>query len=310
MKSRIPCISLALASSLFAAGSAFAQTPTLSLQAVRINDVAITPSNSITVKPGDTIMAEIFVSDWSPDGERLVAYQTVLSFDALVSGTSGSVLPLGWDRPLTGADDIGCITDNDCPAEFPSCDAGGFFCVGPNHDPAQGVFIDPNRGDWVFFSSSSGSPFPGLAVVDFAGPVIRYAALLINPGDAQTYALPPKYCATLRLEVSNDASGTFGFEIDPPDSVLFDDRIIRILPLALIGLTIEIDPCGNGVIDAGEACDGADLGDCPGSCADDCTCLPVELPTVSTWGLAALTLSLLAAGRVYFGRRSSYRLVS
>ncbi|MCH7872086.1 MAG: hypothetical protein IID33_10345 [Planctomycetes bacterium] len=351
MKSRIPCISLVPASLLFAAGSAFAQTPTLSLQAVQINDVAIAPSNSITVKPGDTILAEIFLSDWSPDGERLLAYQTVLSRDAIVSGTSGSVLPLGWDvPPTTYADSFFCTIDDDCPAEFPLCETGGGFCVGPNHDPAQGVFIGspsgalPTRADWVFINPNTGASFASLTVVDFRGPLLRYGATLIFFGDAQTYAPPPKYCGTLRLEVSSDASGTFGFELDPSDSELIDPTIRPIEPLTLLGLTIEIDPCGNGMIDAGEACDdgssnsdtlpdacrtdcslptcgdnvkdsteacdGEDLGDCPGSCADDCTCLPVEIPTVSAWGFAALTLSLLAAGRVYFGRRPTRRFVS
>ena len=70
MKFSIPRIGLVLTSSLFAAGSVLAQTPTISLQAVKVNDVAITPSNAITVKPGDSVIAEIFVSDWSPDGER------------------------------------------------------------------------------------------------------------------------------------------------------------------------------------------------------------------------------------------------
>ncbi|MCH7592870.1 MAG: IPTL-CTERM sorting domain-containing protein [Planctomycetes bacterium] len=350
MKSRIRCISLALASSLFAAGSAFAQTPTLSLQAVKVNDVALTPSSSITVKPGDTIVAEIFVSDWSPDGERLLSYQTGLSRDVLVSGTSGSVRPLGWDAPIAIVDTIGCVIDDDCTAEFPFCEAGAFFCIGPNHDPSQGVFIGspsgalPNRPDWVFINPNTGASLASLAVVDFRGPVLRYGAVLINFRDAQTYAPPPKYCGTLRLQVSDDASGTFAIELDPTQSELRDERIIPIVPLTLLGLTIEIDPCGNGMIDAGEACDdgtsnsdtvpdgcrtdcslpacgdnvkdsseqcdGEDLGDCPGSCADDCTCLPVEIPTVSAWGLAAFTLLLLAAGRVYFGRRFTRRLVS
>ena len=323
MKSRILCIGLAPASLLFAADGALAQTPTLSLQAVRINDVAITPSNSITVIPGDTIVAEIFVSDWSPSGERLMAYQTSLSRDAFVSGTGGSVLPLGWDAPITSADDISCGPLNPpCPAEFPVCEVffgEHGFCIGLNHDPAKGVFIGspsgalPNRPDWVFINPNTGASFVSLTVVDFRSPLIRYGAFLFGTsaaGDAQTYAPPPKYCGTLWLEVSNDASGTFSFEIDPTDSLLIHERIIRIRPLTLIGLAIEIDPCGNGVIDASEACDGADLGDCPGSCAADCTCLPVEIPTVSAWGLVILTLLLLAAGRVYFGRRSTRRLVS
>ena len=67
--------------------------------------------------------------------------------------------------------------------------------------------------------------------------------------------------------------------------------------------------CGDNVKDATEVCDGTDLGDCPGPCGDDCTCFPVGIPTVSAWGLTALTLTLLAVARVYFGRRSARRLV-
>ena len=55
--------------------------------------------------------------------------------------------------------------------------------------------------------------------------------------------------------------------------------------------------CGDNVKDSIEQCDGADLGDCPGSCAGDCACFPVEIPTLSAWGIAVLTLSLLAISR-------------
>ena len=63
--------------------------------------------------------------------------------------------------------------------------------------------------------------------------------------------------------------------------------------------------CGNGVVESSEVCDGADDSACPGACATDCTCPVVgSIPTVSTWGLVALTLLLLAGAKVYFGRRS------
>lgn len=344
MKSRV--LGLVISSLLFAVKGTLAQTPTISLQAVEINGSPISPSNSVLVKPGDTVEAEIFVSDWTTDDERLLLFQVGVSRTSFISGTTGIITPAGWDSPLTLADEIGCADDSDCPAEFPFCHlifADSGVCEGLNHDPAQGVFIDQDRADWVFFDSNSGSPFPSIAAVDLGpGPVLRYAAVLFPFTNAQVYSPPPKYCGTLRLEVSKDASGTFSFEFDPVASKLADHHDIPIMPLTFVDLTIEIDPCGNGMIDAaeacddgisnsdtlpdacrddcrlptcgdnvtdsGETCDGTDLGDCPGPCADDCTCLPVRIPTVSTWGLAALTLSLLAAGRVYFGRRSQRRL--
>ena len=303
MKSSIFFSSLVFVSFLFGGESAIAQT--LSLEAVKINDVSITPSNSILVKPGDTIVVEIFASDWSPNGQRLHAFQADIARTSFISGATGDIRPVGWDRPLITV--INCFPATpSCPPEFSVCNAGGFggFCVGENYDPAQGVFINPNRADWVFFDSSSGSPFPGFSTVDFAGVNFRYGAIVFPSIHAQVYAPPSKYCGTLKLEVSDNASGTFSFEVLGPSTTLTDTKLDPIEPLTLLGLTIEIDPCGNGAIDAGEACDGEDLGVCPGACADDCKCLPEGIPSVSAWGLVVLALVLLVAGRVYFGRRS------
>lgn len=60
--------------------------------------------------------------------------------------------------------------------------------------------------------------------------------------------------------------------------------------------------CGNGVIDAGEQCDG-DSGSCPGKCLDDCTCAVHLVPTLPQWALIGLGALLLAGGVLVFRRR-------
>src|SRR5262249_18547440 len=37
----------------------------------------------------------------------------------------------------------------------------------------------------------------------------------------------------------------------------------------------HVAACGNELVEAGEACDGASVGSCGGDCRDDCTCAPV-----------------------------------
>jgi hypothetical protein len=61
--------------------------------------------------------------------------------------------------------------------------------------------------------------------------------------------------------------------------------------------------CGDDVVNQpGEMCDGTDDAACPGECLPDCAC-PGVIPTVSAWGTVIMTLLLLAAGKIYFGRR-------
>ncbi|MGB2985451.1 MAG: hypothetical protein WBE26_06165, partial [Phycisphaerae bacterium] len=83
----------------------------------------ITPTNNLSVNPGDIVMAEIFASDWSPEGQALKAWQATISFHTFLSGTRGMILPLGWDRPVNP---VACTSDEDC-AEGESC---YFGCTG------------------------------------------------------------------------------------------------------------------------------------------------------------------------------------
>ena len=64
--------------------------------------------------------------------------------------------------------------------------------------------------------------------------------------------------------------------------------------------------CGNGVceLENEEQCDNGDDAACPGRCRSNCTCGPApDIPTVSEWGLAVLTLLGLTIGTILLGRR-------
>ena len=72
-----------------------------------------------------------------------------------------------------------------------------------------------------------------------------------------------------------------------------------------VGPTCEVvicTVCGNGVVEPGEECDGADDDACRGECLGDCTCR-VEIPTLSTWGTIVLGLLLLVFAKLKFSLR-------
>ena len=55
-----------------------ARVPTLSLEAIAINGKPLGdhPKTQINASPGDIITAEVYIRDWSPDGEWIVYYDT------------------------------------------------------------------------------------------------------------------------------------------------------------------------------------------------------------------------------------------
>lgn len=228
--------------------NAAGQNPTLSLKAVKVNGVPIPRANTTDVNPGDVVTAEIFIRDWTTTIERLAAYRTAINRDSFVSGTRGTVLPLGWDAPPT--DDIGCTTSADCPTEFPVCqlfDVLGGLCIGPDHDPSIGVYIECARSDSVLECQPCFFPpcddwFPAEIVGHTS---IRYGQTLNNFGDAQTYSDPEKYAGTLIVKVSDDACGTFTFPFEPSGTELYDQDLLPLLPPALEPLVIRTatPPC-------------------------------------------------------------------
>ena len=111
----------------------------------------------LEASPGDVISTEVFVSEWSPNGERLRSWQA--SF-GMVSA-SDAVRPVGFDQPLVSS--IECSTDEQCPEEYPFCANDRAFCngecigecmpvecLGPDQCAFEGIFADISRTDYVF----------------------------------------------------------------------------------------------------------------------------------------------------------------
>ncbi|MCH7591681.1 MAG: hypothetical protein IH989_02720 [Planctomycetes bacterium] len=204
---------------------------------------------------------------------------------------------------LFGSDDVAFVS-----FEFDYWSPCTDYCNWVILNPGLGVYANELRAQQSFWYPISVFYPPyllGSIVVDVAG---------LRPGNHQ-----------IIVDGLNDGNRSFVVGVSYNVGTLAGTASINIVP------EIDIDPCGDGVLDAGEACDegsfnsdtrpdacrtdcspatcgdnvkdsieqcdGADLGDCPGSCAGDCTCLPVEIPTLSAWGVAVLTLSLLAISR-------------
>lgn len=119
--------------------SSAGQAATVYLVAVAVNGERITPTDFVTVSPGDVIECEIHITGWAddnwctidaymfqacssnadcPDGCQeflLHIYQFGIDAAAYISGESGVLRPIGWDSPFpTGFYEV-CQGDDDCP---------------------------------------------------------------------------------------------------------------------------------------------------------------------------------------------------
>ena len=195
-----------------AAGAADAQTPkipmpTYSVAASAVNDVQV-PGGTVShvaVAPGDVITAKIMVRDWSPQGQKLRAYQVKIDSAGYTSGTSGTVQPVGYKQ----------AADNEANA-----------------------FIDKTDSTYVHKGLES------IPLVDTASEGYRWLTVLLNaeegpvsPQDGTKFS-----CGTVRLQASTDAAGTFkiGLVDHSGASGLLDPASLPIEPLAFEPLTVEI----------------------------------------------------------------------
>lgn len=259
----------------------------ISLVPVGASGLHMIDGNEIIIPGGAvTVTLEIRIANWDPHELRI--WQVMFDLSGFTSGDAGTAYPLGWDRPMQPSP---CSSDANCPPEWPFCFPLWDRCVGPDHDPEIGAFIDESRSDFVFYG------LPTINAVDLLS--YRFGCTSLDPNQYPIYAPPPKYAGTLILNVSSDADGTFvmGFEDNYDETFLRDPFFKFIVPLVLVPARITIQPptCGNGECELGE-----DEASCPGDCAGT----PVEgVPTLSTWGVVVLMTLLLVVGKIYFGRR-------
>lgn len=187
-----------------------AQDPTFSLEVIEVNSIPLErPVSHIQASPGDVIMVKIFARDWSPNGERLRAYQTQIDYESYTSGSQGSIKPKDY-----------AITSE----------------VGIENQ--ENGFIDVTDPMYAHFGAAT------VAIVDTVTWGYRWLSVVIDPNEAVTC---PKqgakyYCGTLNLEVSDDARGSFTMKLDEDTggSVMHDVNTMAITPLNFEPLTIDI----------------------------------------------------------------------
>lgn len=189
---------------------AVAQDPALSLEAVKVNgeDLAKTTSN-ITVGPGDSMELNIFVRDWSPNGEKLRALQVQIDDRGYTSGTTGSIHPVDYEKTTL--------------SEF---------------ENKQNAFIDVEHPRYVFKGATS------MPVMDTISWGYRYLNIVVDPDQAVPCSEKGAryYCGTLKVKVSDDASGTFilGLYEEPGASTLRDENNVEIMPLSFDKLVVNV----------------------------------------------------------------------
>jgi len=306
--------------------------PCVRLVAVTVNGNSITPTQELTVRPGDSLEAEVRVSCW---GHFLGVVQTFQAayYGELgaTSGESGLVLPRGWDAPL--------IRDN-CPCTdptYPICNPS-YGCVGPEHAPALGAYLQEFRPDFLLAGLSN------FSAVDVSSLGIRWGGTVDGP-DAAFDVGHDRYIGTLSLIATPDASGTFvlGFFNYFNQTFLADAQANPyVTTLATKPLTLHVQclddlfcngmeeledtvgcisgkppSCNDGVACTIDSCDeiaddcahalNHDACDDGNVCTrDECTpagCTNIDdqcgdIPTTSNWGLAVLALCLLIAAKV------------
>lgn len=187
-----------------------AQNPTFSLEVTELNSTPLErPVGHIQVSPGDVMTVKIFVRDWSPNGERMRAYQAQLDYESYTSGSQGSVKPVDYD--ITSA---------------------------VSAENLENAFIDTT--DPMYAHSGRAT----VAIVDSVTWGYRWLSVVIEREQTASCPKPGTkyYCGTLNLQASEDAQGSFTLRLDeePGMSVLHDIDSIMIAPLDFEPLTIDV----------------------------------------------------------------------
>jgi len=181
--------------------------PMFSIEAFEVNSVPIStgPAAKITIAPGNVLTAKILIRNWSPQGQKLRAYQAKIDPAGFTSGSSGSLMPVG-------------------------------HTPGTNND--ANAFIDVKDPNFVHKGLGS------IPLVDSASEGYRWLNVLLNLEEAPLAVQDSKkyYCGTVKLQASDDAAGTFTINMvqDNFASGLLDPANEPIVPLGYEALQVEV----------------------------------------------------------------------
>jgi len=208
---------------------------------VRVNDEPIQRTAHVVVHPGDQVDVEFYVSAWGQELDNVKTWQVSVDGEGFTSGDQGLVRPLGWeapffDRSCESDTECGggvcnwfqrcryqvCTQDVDCEVPFECIELReGRRCLGANHDPEAGGFIDDHHPEYIFREFDN-----VIAAVSYFAYDFKYGAtLFLDDGPADEGGM--RYLSTLRLVVSLDARGLFtiGPEEHPHTFLTDPDRV-------------------------------------------------------------------------------------
>lgn len=197
----------------------WAQKPTFSFEITEVNGI---PIEQVPLEedervrkhfavPGDILTAKMYLRDWSPEGEKLRAYQMQMDPRGFTSGFAGNIKPVDYDETTL-----------------------------ETKENKKNSFINTREPRYVFSGAANTIP-----IADTITPGYRWLNVII---DDQEAVLSPQdgtkfYVGTLHLKVSEDAAGPFtiGLNEDNGASMLRDPRQMAILPLEFERLRITVD---------------------------------------------------------------------
>lgn len=190
------------------------KNPSFWLGAVAVNNSAIpgAPVDRVTVSPGDLLMCKAYLSDWSPGGQQLRAYQAELDYASFFTGAKGKVQP----------------------PQMEELRAAG-------KENKVNAYIDENDPDYVH------AGIKGVVITDtMSVPGYRWLTVLLDGDLAPVSRQDGKkyYLGTVMLEVSADAEGEFkiNFVASPQTTGLLDYNNQYIEPIDYHPLTVVVQP--------------------------------------------------------------------
>lgn len=276
--------------------AASAMCGSIDVRAVAVNGTPVARLSSITISPGDTLVCDLFVSDWSEDvepGVLLRGVQAHFDGEGWLSGASGALLPIYWDAPPTSrtcTNDaqcapggrclivnppegqcvlVQCQADSECEDPFPVCFNGE--CVGVEHRMRTlDEFQEVDRPDLLFRSPT------GRYLVDQSGFETRFAAFVNDRADSVDDTGTHQYFGTIVLQATDatspygESSGEFEVRLRPFFASFIVPSEGPNIGLELPPLTVTVAPRQPE---------------------------PESIPTVSDWGIVVMVLTFLAVAR-------------